>query len=149
VVDLSSVLPLTIRGVALLYGSRYWPIQIVPAEMRGVNDSEARTVQVRYVRKYAIPSDTSHPLVGVGATAAPSWDAFDHWVCARAALHCAVKDAELRPELVTMEEQARDNVLAAPASDSARPFPGQRGMISDWLGYFWNPGAVAINLVKK
>jgi hypothetical protein len=140
-IDLSAVSPLTIRGITLQVGSRYYPITQRQIEHRSIDDAVSRTFEIRYSRILTLPVTTSHPLVGDGATSAGSWDAFDHWVCVRAAAFCSVKDAELRQELTALEQTIK--------IPSAIPFPGPPGLYGNLLGWVWKRNTNAIQIVRK
>ena len=147
--DMSSYSPLYIRGMTMLYGNRYWPLEALRAEDRGIQDADTKSLQVRYVREYALPTTTTHPLVGVGATAANSWDAFDHWICIRAAIHCSIKDDDLRATLTTQEEAIRTTVLLRPKLPSAVAFPKPTSYYSRSYGYFWQPSTKVVQICRR
>lgn len=150
IVALTSYDPLVIQGVSVLWGNRYYPIQASRPEERGLADGTARTVQVRYVPRMTIPTTTSHKLVGTGATAYNSWDAFDHWVCVHAAMFCAIKDAELRQELMALENRLGSSVLNHARMPKQRPFPRAYGMYGDhlkWVRDTWTASSKQLALV--
>lgn len=148
-VDLSATPPLTVRGVSLIQGNRYWPLAELKPEQRGRHDDTARSIQIRYIRELALPSTTSHPLVGVGATAGRSWDAFDHWVCVRAAQFCSAKDDEARRSLDDLERKLRDSVFLKVRTPSATAFPRPASYFSAWYGYFYDPSAQAVQVCRR
>lgn len=147
--DLSSVSPLHVKGLNLLVGSRYWPIPELKQEQRNVLDDTVRTLSIRYTRAYEIPSNSAHPLVGVGATAASSFDAFEHWVCLRAALYCSLKDAEARPEIRALEQEAAKVVIETPTMPEAFEFPRKKAWYSRWFGWTWNASTKKVLFCKR
>ncbi|MBL0320575.1 MAG: hypothetical protein IPP74_14965 [Alphaproteobacteria bacterium] len=150
VCDLTTEDPLVVKGLSVQFGNSYYPIKANKTEDRGLADSTSRTVQVRYVPRMAIPTTTSHPLVGSGATAYNSWYAFDHWVCVQAAIFCAVKDAELRAELQSLNSELMGTVLTHAHVPRAMPFPVSRGWHSDhikWVKDTWTASTKQLVLV--
>jgi hypothetical protein len=138
VVDMSTKLPISIRGISALVGTRYFPIRTVAIENRMVPDTVTRTLQVRYTRGYTLPTNSAHPLVGVGATGANSWDTFDHWVCVRAALMATTKDFEKREDLLALEQQLAGSVMTINKIPGARPFPSTPKWYSTYIVWAWN-----------
>lgn len=149
IVDLSSVDPCKIQGVSILLGTRNFPITEVSYEERGLDDGVARSITIRYVKSYVLPTSTGHPLVGAGATAAKSWMAFDHWICAKAALYCSIKDAEARPELATLEKDARENAIFTANIPKSLPFPMRPHWYSNWLAFAWKQDEQKIQVARK
>jgi hypothetical protein len=151
VVDLSSYDPVKIQGVTVLIGSRYFKLTEVPYEERGIEDATVRNINIRYVRSFVLPtsSNTGHGIVSVSGTSAKTWLAFDHWICARAALYCATKDGESRPDLANIEKEARENAIFTTAIPKALPFPTQPHWFSNWLGYAWKQDEQKLVVVRK
>jgi hypothetical protein len=147
-IDLSTIDPLTIKGVSLLEGTRYWPIKALKVEEKNIIDNTTRSLQIRYVRKFSLPTTTTHKLVGNGATAGNSWDNLDNWICAKAALYCSIKDAEARPEIKAMAEDMRFSVMSHSKIPKAVPFPTRRPYISQWYGYVYHQNAKKMILVR-
>jgi hypothetical protein len=147
--DLSSYNPNFIAGITLSVGNREFRIPEVSWEERGLNDSQIRPLSIRLLRTFSIPSTTSHPLVGVGATGAKTWPAFEHWVCIRAALFCSTKDAEDRADLQRLESEARDNALVLPAIPKAVPFASKPHWYSVWFSWAWDPASQTIQICRK
>lgn len=148
-ISLSAQTPLVIRGVSLLLGQRYYPILQKQSEHRGFEDQSIRSYQIRYSRILSLPTTTSHPLVGDGATGAGSWDAFDHWICVRAAKFCAVKDAELRQELEALESQVAGSVMTTVKIPSALPFPAPPRWYGALLAWVWERSTNTIQIVRR
>lgn len=148
-VDLSSLNPDYIAGVTLVMGNRFFPLSQVQYEERLLNDNAARSIQVRYARTLSLSSTTSHPLVGNGATAAKSFDAFEHWICARAAMFCSVKDADNRPELKELELQAKNAAMFAPHIPQSTAFPGKPHWYSRYYVWTWKPDEQKLQLARK
>lgn len=147
-VDMSTIDPLDIKGVSLLEGLRYWPIKSYRLEEKNIIDTTARSLQIRYVRKFVLPTNTAHHIVGVGATVGNSWLAFDNWICAKAALYCSIKDAEGRPEIKAMAEDVRYSVMAHTKIPKAVPFPTRKPYISQWYGYVYHQNTKKLILVR-
>lgn len=148
-VDLSTVDPIEIKGISLLQGGTYWPIKSYRLEEKNIIDTTVRTLQIRYVRKFVLPTTTTHKIMGNGATAANSWDAFDHWVCAKAALFCSTKDAEGRPEIKQLAEDLRFSVLSHTKVPKSVPFPARRNWYSQWIGWVWSQNAKKVVLTLR
>ena len=153
VVDLTSSAPLLVRAVQVQdSGGAYWTLRPAMLQDRVEVDSEAtRTVKVVVVRDYTLPSTTSHPLVGNGATAAPSWLAFDQWVCAEAALFCGIKDNDRRPGLQALAEKMRANVLGRINTPRSRPLRLPRHArwdLAQALHYVWAPTTSRLTLIN-
>ena len=147
--SLATRVPILIRGVSLLVGQRYFPLTQRPIEDRSITDDQTRSLQVRYVRAYALPTDSTHPLVGVGATPALSWDGFDHWVCLRAAMFASTKDAELRNELVDQEARAASSVMTIAKTPTALPFPARLRYYSQILVWTWQRDTQTLILTRR
>jgi hypothetical protein len=148
-IDMSAVSPLTIRGMTLIIGQRYYPILQRQIEYSSLLDSVSRNFEIRYSRILSLPTNTAHPLVGAGATSAGSWDTFDHWICARAAMFCTVKDAEQRPELLQLEQTLSGSVMTTVKIPSALPFPGQPRFYGQLLAWTWRRESNSIQIVRK
>jgi hypothetical protein len=110
-VSLSSLVALWVKQIAVVVDGTAYRLPPKNPIRRGYADLTARTLRVLYVQEYAIPSDSSHPLVGVTTTAANSWPAFDRWVYMEAAVMLAPKDMEERR--ITVLKGARDEAAAA------------------------------------
>ncbi len=148
-VDLSSYDPVKIQGMTMTVGTRQFPITEIAYEERGLEDSVARSVVLRFVRSYVLPTTTSHALVGNGATAAKSWFAFDHWICIKAALYCSIKDADPRPELAALEKEARENVVFTTSIPKSLAFPQRPHWYSTWIGFSWKADSQKIVLSRR
>lgn len=152
VVDLSALPLLTIRNVQVAEtGNYFWTLR--PAQMvdRAQVDDVARALRIELVRDYALPSDPAHPLVGVGATAAPSWRSFDEWVVAEAALLTGISDNDRRPGLDMLAQKQRRSVLERIPTPKSRPLrlPGQpqpRGIPA--LAWIWNAATKTMTVVR-
>lgn len=138
VVDLSAYNPIKINGVSILESNRYFPITASKTEERVIHDNTVRTVQIRLTRTLSIPTMGTYPLVGVNSTAANSWDAFDQWVCVRAAMFCAIKDDDILNACSRMEQMLRTSVLTLPRIPSARRLPKKQQWLSGWIGYIFH-----------
>lgn len=120
-----SVLPLVIKQVAIVVSPTSWRIKQRDPLRRGDADLTARSLRILYIREYALPSNSAHPLIGVSSTEANSWRAFDKWVCAEAAWQLGAKDLEQgrRAWLAEMKAEARATALKRPSSPSSYPIP--------------------------
>lgn len=148
-VDLSSYDPKEIKSVSLVIGSRYFPLKEVSYQERGLNDAAARSVEIRLLRTLALPTTTTHPLVGNGATAGKSFNSFESWICARAARFCAVKDAEARQELIALEQEMRDAVMVQPSIPKASAFPERPSWYSNWFVWAFKPDTQKIQIGRR
>lgn len=149
VIAMTAKNPVLLRGLSLQVSRRFFPLQQTSPEERWVSDDTVRTVQVRYVKTYSLSATAGDPLIGVGATAAQSWDAFDHWVCMKAALFCSIKDADGRPELAAAEAAMAGSILTTSRIPSAVPFPGPLRIYSSFLSWFWVRDTQSIQIVRR
>ena len=153
VADLTTSAPLMIRAVQVQdSGGSFWTLRPAMTQDRVEIDSEAaRTLRVVTVRDFTLPTTTTHPLVGNGATSAPSWMALDQWIVAEAALYCGIKDNDKRPGLEMLAAKMRANVLGRIISPRSRPLRLPRMArwdLSQALCYTWNQGTKALTLVQ-
>lgn len=146
--DLSSLGLNTVRGVALNSAGRYWRIKQTSLEDRNIDDLVIRTLQVRYTRFYTLPTTTNHPLVGVGAVAAPSWDTFDHWIVARAALIASTKDADARQDLKAILQDLAGTIMTLKKIPGGMPFPGPDRMYGSYLRWVWNQSTQILQMTR-
>lgn len=121
--DVSSVVPLRIRGVAISVPPTLYQIPGKTLMVRGYPDLVARSLSVLYTREYVLSSTASDPLVGVGAVAAASWPMFDNWICLNAALELQPKDNEVRASLVEREAKAQDACEERPHGQGGAAWP--------------------------
>lgn len=117
----------SIRGVMVVPdsdGSMY-PIEPGDKMSRLDPDDVERDLKVTLVRRFTIPDpvDEDDLLMGQTAGVARSWDAFDHWVCARAAIQLGIKDDELRRALVATADDLKASVLGQRRTPSYLPWP--------------------------
>lgn len=140
--------PMVLRGVSLKVGGRYYPLRATSMDERNRDDAVIRTIQIRYVKTYSLPTNTAHPLVGSGATAAASWDAFGHWICIRAAQFCSAKDAENRQELHFLEQSMSGSVMTVPKIPYGLPFPSPARLYGQLIKWGWNPETKTLQLAS-
>lgn len=134
----------SIRGVLIVPdsdGSMY-PIEPGDKLARADMDSEARDLKVTIVRRFTLPDplDEDDLLLGLTAGVARSWDAFDHWVCARAAIQLGIKDDELRRALTATTDDLKSSVLGTRRTPSYLPWPSpsmRRTRFSRALRWTW------------
>ncbi len=124
-ISIASVLPLLVKQVGVTVGTTLYRLPTKNMMRRGYADLTARSLTVLYVREYALSSTTTHPLVGVGATEANSWRAFDRWICLEAALQLALKDMEETrlARLQVMTEKAAAECLARTSTPAGYETP--------------------------
>lgn len=122
---LTGAAALLIKQVSVVSGSVAYRIPAKNPMRRGYPDLTARDIRILYVREYALPTTTTHPLVGVGATEANSWRAFDRWVCYEAAVQLAIKDQEQARLAVLRSEADRASTAALirPSTPGGYPVP--------------------------
>lgn len=147
---------LAVRTVQVSNGGTYYTVAPLVREDRRILEESARDLVVEVVKDYQIPSNTSHPLVGDGATAAATWPAFDQWVCVEAALLTGVMDNDQRRGLEKMREHFRASVMDRINTPFSRPLPDAEVALAwpswwDRLGYIWtqHPTAPTIQLAAK
>jgi hypothetical protein len=123
-VALTSLTPLLIKAVRIEMTSDT-KILIPAASPRAsvVADRTARDCHVTFVRNLTFPTNASHYLVGTGATAANTWDAFDEWVVVRAAVLARQIEGEPLGTLETIEAMMRSSVLTRSNSPRSREPP--------------------------
>jgi hypothetical protein len=122
----------------------YYTVAPLTREDRRILEQSARDLVVEVVKDYHIPTTTTHPLVGEGATAAATWPAFDQWVCVEAAALCGVMDNDKRAGLDRMRESFRASVMARINTPFSRPLPDAEVALAwpswwDRLGYIYTP----------
>lgn len=149
VVDLSSVDPQKIKALAMVVGTRFYPIVECEYEERALNDGQIRSVQIRYVPSFVLPTGASTAIVSISGTAAKTFDSLEQWICARAALYCSVKDAEDRPELRRIEQEIRDTVLSYPTIPKTLAFPERPHWYSNWFNWSWKADEQKLQLSRK
>jgi hypothetical protein len=148
---------LAVRTVQINTGSgAYYTVAPIVREDRRILEQSVRDLVVEVVKDYQIPTNTGHPLVGDGATAAATWPAFDQWVCAEAALMCGVFDNDQRKGLQMMRDSLRKSVMARINTPFSRPLPDAEVALAwpswwDRLGFIWtqHPTAPTLQLAAK
>lgn len=126
VLDMSSYNPLSVMGVSIKCGNVWIAIPGIDRSDRFIDDSTARSIRVQFVRTLALPTTTTHPIVGIGATEVNTVPAFDNWVCARAASQLKIKDDEASEPLERLEARLRGAIIGMPRIPQARAFPVRR-----------------------
>lgn len=84
--------PLVIHAIMLNVNGWRERVRQIEHSEREVNDDTARTLSVLYTPQPPFPSNSAHPLIGDGATAYPTFPAFDEWVMRVASLNLLPKD---------------------------------------------------------
>lgn len=149
--SISSVVPLRVKKVAVVTGGVTYELPALGISRRGIEDEVARSLLVTYVREYALPSDESHPLVGVTSTGAASWLAFDDWICAMAALDLAHKDSEGKriASMTALEARCRKDALAHLSSPAGTAWPrAQSSPVVAGLAWQYKPSSTTLYLVR-
>lgn len=147
--SLSAQNPIRIKSVSLKEGTQFFPIAELPMSQRMYDDTTVRTIEVRYIRGYTLPTTSTHALVGVTTTAANTWQAFEDWIVARAALFASVKDEDMRDSLARLESQMRDSILVMPTIPSQVPFPRATQWRAAYLGWSYRPDTKAVILTRR
>lgn len=156
--DLTTIAPvLFLKTVQLMTGSgtalTFQTVKPAQKSDRWQQAQVAYALALVYVRDYRIPSNTAHPLVGVGATEAASWPDFERWICADAASQLGVKDNDQRPMLQALEAKAKANVLDRLNTPRAYPLSPPKNSPLIWrnFSFTWNasPSAPSLQLVRS
>ena len=148
---------LLVRTVQVTNGNTMYTLEPQLRSDRRQIDNTARNLLVELVREYQLPTTTSHPLIGSGATTANTWMAFDQWVCASAALLIGITDNDKRPGLEKLEARGRASALGRDNTPTSLPLPDSDaytlGYDGWWqrLGYVYtaNQNASTIQLVAR
>lgn len=116
------------------------------------HDANARDLTLVIVRRFPI-ADTPNEddlLLGASAGAARSWDAFDEWVCCRAAIQLGVKDDELRKSLVLTRDDLEKSVLGGSRNPVSLPWGrerARRASIAASMQWLWTSRTQTLQLV--
>lgn len=131
VLDLSSHDPLIVLSTVLVDGDnrRERLGQCEPWEIEYVDD-QARTVDVHLVPNIAWSA--AGDLVPTDSTVPGTFDAFDEWVCAKAARDAAVKDKALHRALEVVEADAHAAAVGWPDANPSPDFPQKVGAY-EWI----------------
>jgi hypothetical protein len=130
----------------------YWPVLPAKVRDREIDVPGVYSLRITYVKEFILSSNSSYPLIGDGAVAAPSTHGFDAWVCAESALLLGIKDNDQRPGLeriaAKLEEDALhklNNPRTMPLSVPVYRHPNMRN-----LSYIFTPSATApsIQLIR-
>jgi hypothetical protein len=138
---------LCVHGVQISSGSTRQNVQPMQRSDRRLVDSSVRTLLVECVQDFVIPTNTAHPYVGNGATAANSWHGFELWCFAEAALVLGITDNDKRPGLERLMERQRADAIKRKNTPSSRPLPDRDEC--NWfpsLGYVYSPNLAAPTL---
>lgn len=121
----------------------------MPALMTSTRPFLASTVEVviYYQPSLVLPTVTTHPLLGDGATEEPgAWDAFSEWVCIRAAMSLRASRSQSVPgALLALESSARENVLDAengPRFFTSSPRSNRR--LASQYFWTWDPSTRSV-----
>lgn len=137
-----------IRSVQVVTGNRRIAIRSVSPQDIEMTDVAARALRIVGIREWVVPSTTTNRLVSDDTTTGPSWQAFDQWVCAQAALDLGITDNDKRPGLEKAWARYRDsaiNRVATPRSRAA-PLPRSDWSFADDLGWAWDATTQTIQL---
>lgn len=159
--DLTTIAPvLRIQSVQVQQGTSpnvtFWTVKAVKKYDRAMLVQNAYVLKTAFVRDFVLPTTTSHPLIGNGATAAASWVELERWICAEAALQCGIKDNDMRPGLEKLAAYARGGCIDRVNTPRAVPLSGGRGgrgllgPYGEHIGYVYtsSQSAPSIQLVR-
>jgi len=146
-----------LRTVQVTNGSSMYTLEPQQRSDRRQLDQTSRNLLVEVVREYQLPTTTTHPLIGEGATTANTWMAFDQWVCSNAALLIGITDNDKRPGLEKLEARFRASALKRDNNPSSFPLPDSEayslGYDGWWqrVGYVYSPSQTSstIQLVAR
>jgi len=144
-VSLTSQLPMNVLGVVVVEANITTRIKPIRRRDRDVKDLVARSLIVEVMTEYDLSATSGHPLVGVGATAANTWPAFDEWVCVAAAKNCGVKDNDKRPGLIMLEQEQARAVLGRVDPPRAVEWPKETG---PWLRWSYQSPTSVLTLTQ-
>lgn len=116
-------LVLRIKTVQATVSNRRQTLQGGQPQDIEMSDVTPRDLVVVFNRDWQLSTTETNQLIGLDAVTGPSWQAFDQWVCAQAALDLGVSDNDKRPGLEAMWTRYRDTVLTRASSPRARPAP--------------------------
>lgn len=142
-------MPVAIKGVALMVGGRPYRLQAVAPEDRTRDCDSAKTLEIRWVKPLTIPTTTSHPLIGSGATAGNTFPAFDDWVCATAAKYLAMKDGDPMPMLESMWAEVEATIQSGPHIPMMRRFPRPPKYWEAQYSWMWDPSGKYIQICSR
>lgn len=147
--SISSVVPFLVKQVAVTVGSTTYRLPAKAPVRRGYSDLTARALTVLYVREYALPTDTTHPLVGVAAVAANTWRGFDDWICVEAAAQLLVKDDDARLRLETHRQACERAVMARTNTPKGYPMArGEWSPVYEDLHWQYAPSTSTVYLIR-
>lgn len=136
--DLSSYSPLDISGVGISIGSTRFPVPAARAVDISRLDTDSRTVIVTLTRNLEIPTTTTHPLIGIGATEVNSVPMFANWVCLRAARQLYIKEGDRSSPIEAMEATARQACMGAPRIGGNTMFPTTSMYATGRFAYYYD-----------
>lgn len=110
----------------------------------GRADLTSRTLVATVVRLFEIPNPAQPDdlLAGVVAGAARSWDAFDAWVCARAADALGAKDEKNNAAVLRKVAGLEKSVRGQKRNPASKPWPERETssmLLSGDLRWLWFP----------
>lgn len=138
---------LCVHGVQISSGSTRQNVQPMQRSDRRLVDSSVRALLVECVQDFVVPTNTAHPFVGNGATAANSWHGFELWCFAEAAMVLGITDNDKRPGLEKLAARQREDALKRRNTPSSRPLPDRDEC--NWfpsLGYVYSPNLLTPTL---
>ena len=141
-----------VRSVQISSGNSRQTVKPLRRSDRRMVDVSVRTLLVELVKDYVLPTNTAHPFVGDGATAANSWHGFETWCFANAALSLGISDNDKRPGLNDLEQRLRADVLRRVNTPSKFPMPDSESSNGfPLLGYVYsaNLAAPTLQLVQR
>lgn len=151
-IDTSSIPIGQIIGVAVKFGSRYYPVK--PSRFRDKqynDDSTTRNVTIEYATLPVVGSGTTtNPLVADSSdNQLNSWRAFEELVVVRAAMSMAEKDGRVPTALERRERRIIGNVMLKASKPVTRRFPDKSGFYGDYLYWYYDHENDQIKLWRK
>jgi hypothetical protein len=146
--DLSTYDPRRVISVVLVSGDYYQPLQAVERMARGPVDTTVHALRIHIMRNLSLPTTTTHPIVGNGATAFPAFPEFEQLVCYRAAQQLLIKDKEINEALDLQEQRLARDVMTEKKIASVVGFRKQTA--DSWVGplqWIWNANTKKITIV--
>jgi hypothetical protein len=152
-VALAAYEPLKVRGV--LYapsGSTFTAIEPGDDLAGYTPDLAERELTLKVVRRFPIAAspDSSDLLLGTVDGAARSWDAFDEWVCCRAAIQLGIKDNEKREMLLATRDDLERSIKGGSRNPQAKPWgvATRRHSAASSLSWLWTARTQTLQLVN-
>lgn len=145
--SLATYNPISVASVAYINGSLAVPLRQARATDYGHDDADSRTLRVELTRTLALPTTTTHPLIGIGSTEVNSVPILAEWVCARAARKLKVKDDEASQALENLIADAAKAAVGAPDTQGFREFSSAQACnVRNFLRWYYEPRSQYLKL---